>query len=183
MSQTIKQIEAVPASYPNVPDGLSSAAAALDPKVIWQRIEAHTAFRSSERTVIWVVEGCGEWCPPLYPATIQTVEVWSRAGEWETVEIPASPLGYYLPASGPYRFTGIVGDNDAAVPASIAEAFRRIAEYSVQKIALAGVAGATSETISVGGISLAYRRSPSWLALAMQNSGAADLLRPYRRLA
>lgn len=181
MSLIIKQTEAVPSSYPDVPDGLSTEAAALDPKMIWQRIEAHTAFRCTERAVTWIVEGCGDWCPPLFPATIQTIEVWSRAGEWEAVEIPVSPLGgFYLPASGPYRFTGIAGDDAAAVPASIAEAFRRMAEYSAQKTSNAG---ATSETISVGSISLAYRRSPSWLGQAMQNSGAADLLRPYRRLA
>ena len=40
-----------------------------------------------------------------------TVEVWSRAGEYEAVELIPSPLGgYLLPCTGPYRFTGTVGE-------------------------------------------------------------------------
>jgi hypothetical protein len=126
------------------------------------------------------VEGCGEWSPPLSPTTISTVEVWSSANEWESVEIPASPSGgFYLPSSGPYRFTGTAGD-DADVPAVVSEAFRRLAEYLAAR---PGKAGATSESISAGSITLAHRRSASWQASAVQNSGAGDLLRPYRRAA
>ncbi len=35
--------------------------------------------------------------------------------------------------------------------------------------------------IDVGDTSWKYDRYPTWQARAMQNSGAADLLRPYRR--
>jgi hypothetical protein len=176
---TIRQNESVPATYPDAPDNLSAAAAALPAAMIWQRIESYTSVRYTSRNVVWIVEGCGEWHPPLSPATVSTVEVWSGADEWETVELSSSPLGgYFLPASGPYRFTGTAGSGD--VPPAVAEAYRRLAEYIAAK---PGKPGATSESISAGSITIAHRRSASWLAQAMQNSGAGDLLRSYRRAA
>jgi len=178
---TIQQTEAAPNSYPDAPSGLSTAAQALDADMIWQRIEAYLTHRWTERSVTWIAEGPGEWVPPLVPATIATVEVWSSADEWETATIAASPLGgYFLPATGPYRFTGTVGSGSPAptVPAAVDEAFRRLAEYMAADV---GTAGATSEQTNVGPITLSHRRSASWMAMAMQNSGAGDLLRPYRR--
>ncbi|MFC3118192.1 hypothetical protein ACFOHS_07920 [Jhaorihella thermophila] len=55
--EILKRDEAIPASYPAVPSGLSVAAAALDGDMIWQRIEAYTAHRFTDRQVIWTVEG------------------------------------------------------------------------------------------------------------------------------
>ena len=69
---TIQQTEDAPDEYPDPPAGLSAAAAALDPAMVWQRIEAYTVWRFSEREVVWVVEGCGEWLPPLHVAVIDT---------------------------------------------------------------------------------------------------------------
>ena len=43
----------------------------------------------------WTVEGPGEFVPPLSPATISTVEVWSSADAWEVVTLTPSPLGGY----------------------------------------------------------------------------------------
>lgn len=180
MATTINQDETAPASYPTVTTtGWSTAAAALDQDMIWQRIEPYIAWRWTARDVTWVVEGPGNWHPPLTPATISTVEVWSeRANVWETATLDASPLGgYYLPCTGPYRFTGSVGSG--TVPAAVTEAFRRLAEYIAAK---PGKPGASSESITAGSISLSHRRSESWVALAMQNSGAADLLRKYRHV-
>jgi len=179
MSTTIKQTEAAPASYPAIPSSpaiLSAAAAALDPAMIWQRIESYVAHRWTEREVTWIVEGPGEWNPPLTPATITTIEIWSRAGEWEAVEVPAAPLGYWLPGSGPYRFTADVGGGD--LPANVLEAFRRLAEYMAAR---AGKQGAYRESVQAGSVSVQTSRSASWMAEALQNSGAADLLRQYRR--
>jgi hypothetical protein len=178
MATTIKQTESEPAEYPDAPEGLSAAAAALAPAVVWERIESYVAHRWAERDVEWVVEGPGEWHPPLTPATIATVEVWSGAGAWEDCTPNASPLGgYWLPASGPFRFTGTVGPAD--VPATINEAYKRLAEYMAAK---PGKPGARSESITAGSISIAHSRSDSWMASAMANSGAGDLLRPYRRV-
>jgi hypothetical protein len=180
MATTIKQHESTPAEYPDPPANLSAAAAALDPAIVWQRIESYTAHRFAARDVSWVVEGPGEWNPPLTPATIATIEIWSGADNWEDVTANAAPLGgYWLPASGPYRFTGTVGDGSEP-PAVVLEAFRRLAEYMAAK---PGKPGATSERIGAGSINLSHSRSASWMAAAMQNSGAGDLLRPYRRAA
>ena len=41
--------------------------------------------------------------------------------------------------------------------------------------------GAAEESLQVGGIQMSYQRDPKWRAKAIHNSGAADLLRPYRR--
>lgn len=179
MATTIRQTEELPDAYPTAPAGLSTAAAALNSEMIWQRLEAYTAHRWTERAVTWIVEGPGPWQPPLTPATIATVDVWSGADDWQTAELAPSPLGgYVLTGCGPYRFVGVVGDDLADVPAAITEAFRRLAEYMAGKI---GKPGASSERISAGSITLAHSRAPSWIALAMQNSGAGDLLRQYRR--
>jgi hypothetical protein len=180
MPTTLKQLEAAPVDYPDVPSGLSTEAKALNSDMIWQRLESYVAYRWTPRDVVWIVEGCGEWKPPLWPATVDTVEVWSRgAFEWEETTLDPSPLGgYYLPATGPYRFTASVGATSDA-PANVNEAFRRLAEYFAAET---GTAGARSESIHAGTIRHDVSRDPAWMASAMQNSGAADLLRNYRHV-
>src|SRR3546814_1950270 len=65
---TIKQTEALPASYPDVTPyphrpvengGVTDAE--IDPALVWQRIESYIAYRWSEREVVWIVEGSGDW--------------------------------------------------------------------------------------------------------------------------
>lgn len=172
---TTKQTEAMPASYPAI-TGLSTAAAAIK-DAVWQRVEAYIAYRWTARTITWVVEGCGEWVPPLQPATISTKEIW--IGEaWESVTLAASPLGGYdLPSFGPYRMSGTVGSGTP--PTNVIEAVKRLAEYMVAEHLHPG---ARRWRENVDGVYEAeIERSPEWLARAMQASGAADLLRPYRR--
>ncbi|MGO4643234.1 hypothetical protein AB4Z43_32920 [Mesorhizobium sp. 2RAF45] len=179
---TLKQSEDLPASYPASPAGLTPAADALDAEMIWQRIEAYTAHRFTERAVSWIVEGCGEWHPPLTPATITTVERWDRFDmNYVAVDLDASPLGGYCLPGGTYRFTGTAGSTDspATAPATIEEAFRRLAEYMAAT--LKGSPGLTSERVTAGSVTVEKSRSASWAAEAMSNSGAGDLLRPYRR--
>ena len=177
MATLIQQVESLPAAYPTAPVGLSSAVAALV-KVSWQRIEPYIAWRFTPRAVTWTVEGPGEWHPPLQPATISAVEIWSGADEWEAVTVAASPLGgYCLPATGPYRFTAEVGGGVA--PDIVQEAVKRLAEYLAAE---PDMPGATSERTEIPGVMTSeVSRIASWRARAMQNSGAADLLRPYRR--
>lgn len=179
MTATIKQTEAISEAYPDKPSGLSTGAAALDSDMIWQRLESYVAYRWSERDVEWIAEGPGHWEPPLAPATVTMAEVW-RDDAWEELTLPASPLGgFRLCGEGPYRFTATVGDDDADVPAAVLEAFRRLAEYMA---ADTGNPGATSERIEIPGVQTTeISRSAPWMARAMQNSGAGDLLRPYRR--
>lgn len=176
---TIKQTEAAPEAYPDAPDGLSTAAAALDPIMVWQRIEAYTAWRWTERAVTWVIEGCGEWIAPLAPATITAIDEW-RSDAWSSFAADASPIGGRNFPGGTFRVTATVGDDDADVPAAVLEAFRRLAEYMA---ADPGIAGATSESISIPDVmAKEIGRAPAWMARAIQNSGAGDLLRPYRRV-
>ena len=183
MACTLKQVEAIPATYPAIPSGMSAAAAALDPAMIWQRIESYVSHRWTARAVVWTVEGPGEWGPPLSPATITTVESWSWTA-WVAVTLTASPLGgYVLPGDGPYRFSGTVGAG--TVPAAVSGAFRRLAEYSAEigdNSMTAGHPSHTSHSVQIGGaINESFARPITWAARAMINSGAADLLRPYRR--
>jgi len=174
MAETLKQVETV-ATYPAAPAGLSDAAAALDANVVWARIESYTAHRFTSRAVVWTVEGAGEWTPPLTPATIIDAEKW-ESGAWVTVTLPEGPYGFDLPGDGPYRITGTAGAGP--VPAPVAEAFRRLAEYMAEK---QDHHGTSSYKVSVGPVDLEASRNPAWIARAMINSGAADLLRPFRR--
>ncbi|PRX37909.1 hypothetical protein SAMN05216257_105122 [Meinhardsimonia xiamenensis] len=179
MAVTLKEVEAIPGSYPPAPGLLSDAASMLNHAAIWQRIEAYCRDRWTARQVVWTVEGGGTWEPPLSPATVNTVEVW-EGGAWVPCTPAASPLGgYELPGEGPYRITADVGGGE--VPAAVSEAFRRLAEYLADATDRAGV---SSYSVNMGGaIQESYQRSPAWVARAMELSGAADLLRPYKRRA
>ena len=175
MSITVlEQDEDLPDSYPV----LSPAV----PDHVWQRLESYIAWRSTERTVVWIVEGCGEFTAPLKPATMTTIEIWDDlAKAWSdiTANAEVSPRGYWLPGKGPYRFTATVGDDDPP-PAAIAKAAQLLAAYMA---ANPGTPGATRVRDEVTGIGVNdVWRDPSWMARAMQNSGAGDLLRPYRRV-
>lgn len=80
---------------------------------------------------------------------------------------------------GPYRFTATVGGGD--VPAAVSEAFRRLAEYLADDPERSG---ASSYSVNMGGaIEESFNRNPAWIARALDLSGAADLLRPYKRRA
>lgn len=181
MAVTLKQDEAVPASYPATPSGLSTAAAALSPVLIWQRIEAYIGVRWTARAVIWTAEGPGDWTPPLTPATFTAWEKWTGTA-WLAYTPDASPYGgYALAEEGPYRFTATVGSG--TVPVAVNEAFKRLAEYICNTMASAP-SGAHAYSLNLGGdLVRSFDRNSDWLAMAIINSGAADLLRPYRRLA
>lgn len=172
----LRRLEQTPASYPPVPEGLSPEAAAIPAAAIWARIEAYIAYRFSVRTVTWTVHGAGEFVPDLTPATITSEEVWDGVGY-----IPASldagfMGGVVLNGDGPYRITADVGGGE--VPAAVNEAFIRLALYMADAADRAGV---SSYSVKMDAIEESYQRNPAWMARAMQNSGAGDLLRPYRR--
>lgn len=174
--EILQRDEAVPASYPAEPSGLSLAAMMLDAAALWARIEAHTAHRFTTREVVWTVEGPGEFKPDLQPATITAREVWDGVS-WITASLSDGPLGGVLLAGeGPYRITADVGGGD--VPAPVYEAYRRLAEYLAED---GNPAGASSYSYRLGDVEETTQRSPAHVARALQNSGAADLLRTFRR--
>jgi hypothetical protein len=175
LMEIVEILEATPAAWPALPDGLSTAAAALAPGLVWGRIEAWVAHRWSEREVVWIVDGPGCFAATLTPATVTTTEVWDSPS-WSPVELVAGPRGLILPASGPDRITADVGAGP--VPDVVLEAYRRLAEYFATPHDHPGVSRMTVEAASVN---ISRDRSPAWLARAMDYSGAGDLLRPYRR--
>lgn len=170
------QAESVPTVWPDVPAGLSDKAAALAPGVVWGSIEAHTAHRFSERQIAWTVEGEGEWVPPIGPVISFSAEQWVSP-TWEAITLETGPVGVVLPFDSTFKITTQVGGG--TVPDTVYEAYRRLAEYLAGD---PGTPGASSSQERIGNLSVSFERSPAWLAKAMQNSGAADLLRNHRRL-
>lgn len=179
MATTVRQDEAQPATWPAFPFGLSASASYLDPGPLWARIESHIAFRYTARTVVWTVEGLDDWTPPLAPATITLAERWTGSA-WLTVTLAAGPYGYTFDDPGPHRITATVGGG--AVPRTLNEAYRRLAEYVAASDG--SKPGVSDYSVNLGGgdLSQSWQRNPAHLARALVNSGAADLLRPYRRL-
>lgn len=169
MAITVQQIEAVPQDYPVVigPSGPRGFAAWA-----WQRVESYTAQRYTARQVTWTIEGEGDWTPPLVPAVVTLAEKW-EATEWVEVNLPLGPYGHFLPGEGPYRITATVGGGD--VPEAVSEAVRRLIAYSTE----IGTNADGFTAVQDGEVS--FERAATWAARALQNSGAADLLRPYRR--
>ena len=175
LATTVSQREADPTAWPGAPGGMSDAAVGLDWDMIWQRLEGWVAYRWTPRDVTWIVEGPGHWTAPLAPATVSAGYRWTGEA-WATFTLPAGPFGHDLPA-GIYKIEASVGGGD--VPDAVNEAFRRLAEYMAD--AIATPAGARSYAAETGQLSERVTRDPAWMAKALHQSGAADLLRPYRR--
>lgn len=172
----LRQAEHEASQYPVI-TGLSTAAAALDPAMIWSRLESWTAHRWGLREVGWTVEGPGYFNPPLVPATITAAELWDGEA-WQTVTLTEGPLGFEL-EPGVYKIIAEVGTLEAP-PAAVSEAFRRLAEYVADDAGMA--AGAHRQGVNLGnGLSFDLARSPDWIAQALHKSGASDLLRRYRK--
>lgn len=171
----IQETEVVP-TYPEKPGGLSADADALDSDALWARIEAYTSWRFTVREVTWIVEGPGWFVPRLKPATVTTSKVWADGG-YQDVTLDAAPIGYALDCET-YLIKADVGQT--TVPAEINEAYRRFAEYLADDsyIGLAASSGTRNVGESLG---VTSERPATWQAKALQYSGAADLLRRWRR--
>jgi len=180
MAMTVEFSEDVPATWPDAPDGLTPAAAALDAGPIWMRLEAWCGVRWSARPATALVEGSGTWKPPVAPFTVDAVSIWNGE-DWQSYPQMMSPFGGLIfDREGAWRVTGTVGDDTVPAP-PIQEAYRRLAEYLADN--MPKVSGSSSVKLDVSTVSVEVQRQPTWLARAIHNSGAADLLRPYRRLA
>lgn len=170
--EQIHQAEGAPAEWPAVigvtGDMLS---------VCWQRVEHYISRRFVARPVVWTLTtGGGEWQPPL--GKLAPAGDWFqwRAGEWEPVTVKRGPFGFVLPAGTVMLETSV---GAGPVPAPVSEAIRRLAGYLSAEVE--GPAGARSYSANVGQLAESWTRDPAAAARALQNSGAADLLRPYRR--
>lgn len=179
MAETVRTIEAMPEGWPEIPGtppGTNQAA-------IWQRIEDWCSERWTPRQVTWLVQGDGEWSPPLTPATVVTVESWDR--DWQAADLATPAWGGIALRGDSHRVTAIVGADNPPPPA-VLEAARRLALYVAENEAEGSFfdmpRSASSFDANLDGVgSKSVRRSAQWLAQAIQNSGAADLLRRYRK--
>lgn len=163
-----RQIEGAPESYPAV-EGVTGDALAT----AWQRVEHYIAHRFTPRTVTWYVlsDGC-EWLPPLTPIVSLTV---SAAGE-DPYEPDAGQMGGYVLPDGIVTVEATVGAGP--VPETVTEAVRRYAAYQTGASPLP--TGITR--LESGSLSIAVRGDMVHPGQGMINSGAADLLRAYRRV-
>lgn len=168
MIRAIKQVESLPASYPVV-EGMAEGS--LD--FAWQRVEHYIAHRFAPRQVVWRINAdAGEWCPPLGPV----VEISAQQPGGDAFEPEAGPMGGYVLPEGQTTVTATVGAGP--VPEVVSEAVRRLAKYLAFESGLPP--GVTR--FSSGAFNASIRREDIAPAMAMQNSGAADLLRAYRRM-
>ncbi len=179
MIDVLDQSESAPASYPSVA-GLSDKADALDQDMLWQRIESYIAHRWRVREGVWGLTGeeDDERRLPLTPLISHEAKKW-ESGAWVSTTIAAGPVGLCLPSDGTFRVTAQIG-GAGTVPAAVLEAFRRLAEYSTETEGHGGVSE-YSVSLGSGAIQKSYSRDPAFMARAFINSGAANLLRPYRR--
>lgn len=161
-----------PAPYQRLQTGLPEEDGEVEPAAVWQRLEAWTRRRWPSRSVTWTVSGRGEFRPPLEPFTLASVERWAN-GAWIAETPPASPLGWSLD-DAVYRIAGTAGD-DSAPPEAVVEAFRRLHEYA-RGVSLQFADSAADYAGDT------HRRPAGWAARGIHLSGAADLLRPWRRL-
>ncbi|SDL79965.1 hypothetical protein [Paracoccus chinensis] len=200
MAETIRTIEAVPEAWPELPANELILANAADTAAwAWQRIEAYCAHRWTPREVMWLVQGDGEWFPPIAPAVITKVESW-EGGDWRPTVPEASPFGRLCLWGDAHRITATVGA-DNPPPPLVLKAATRLINYLCQQIdrndpdlwatSMRWITSPPDEQITVrdGTATItrgdktqeSYTRPADYIAKALQYSGAADLLRPYRR--
>lgn len=193
MPSTLSIEEGVPEDgYPVIAVGNGPQTAKIV-ETAWQRVESWIAHRWGERPVTFIVEGPGEWVPPLRPFTPDTIEAWID-NAWVSAVVAPSPLGgFCLDRVGPFRFIGDLGSIDEP-PRAVKEAVFRLAEYynaidgvpaSERPLSKIKATEAYSDDDGVTTVLRDVEReqaNPNWIARAMQMSGAADLLRPWRKL-
>lgn len=185
MIEMLDEIEAAPSSYPSAPSGLgdvpeitTGTAMPLEPAMIWARIEAWVRYRWTARSVTWIVTGPGDFNPPLTPVTATTSsERWDGAA-WQTEALDASFMGgWILPGDGPYRIVADVGGG--TVPEIVLQAYRRYHDYVADT---PGRRLHTSKSVAAGSATYNWDKPELRLERAMVKSGAADLLRAFRRV-
>ncbi len=201
MATTIRITEGEPDNYPRIvlhddPTVEQDPEPSIRKVVItaWQRVECYISHRWNTRTVEYIVEGEGDWSPDLSPTTISTIEVW-RGNTWVTTTLNPTPLGgYTLEGDCTYRLTGTVGSVDEP-PRAVKDAVFRLVQYfnSVNETPpshriISSLKTDQDPYYAPGEFQHSLREleierpNPQWIARAMQYSGAADLLRPYRNL-
>ena len=160
-SQYIETETEISITYPPAPSGVTGTV----PEVIWSKLENYCACRWSTAEIEFVVcpHGVLAWRPPYYPYTIDTVNG-DPAEVNEFGEVTLSERSIVVCTIG-----------GQAVTAGVEEAYKRFADY----YAAEPMNGVSRYSIDVGDISESWSRRRDWGALG--NSGAAELLRKYRK--
>lgn len=180
MAVTLSEIEGAPEAWPEVSPYPRAALgdpydAEVTPEAVWQVIERWVTVRWAARPVTFIAEGPGLWASRLTPFALVGAELWT-GDAWTEATPGPSPFGGLELGEDIYRITGTVGD-DSPVPQDAAEAWRRLHSY------LLGDAN-THRASALAMFSLEGGDRPrAHAAQALRLSGAADLLRPYRRIA
>lgn len=173
----LREFEEIPETYPSVTpfnrlDYIFDEDAPVSDAQVWQRIESYIWARYTPRVVVWTIIGNAgdEFVPRLSPMVSYAAALWSD--QWGDTTLQDGPLGVCLPCDGTYRITAQVGGGD--LPAAVSEAYKRLHEYT------RGINDSfKNETADIRDDGNEIARN--WTAKALQLSGAADLLRPYRR--
>ena len=181
MTKTLPIDEGRPEAWPAIVTTPWVPGNGFDPEAVWLRIECWIAYRWGERPCTFVVEGgCGSWRPPLVPFAVETIETWTAAhGRRSRSAAPARrrrasarrwPIGSAARSARPTRRPRACSRLLVAWPITppIRKHIlaRRFADQQTDR----------------DGASIAIDRAPNWTARVLANSGAADLLRPYRDL-
>lgn len=175
MVTTLRIIESPPTAYPDIP-GLIDG---IDPATVWARLESWIGWRWNTRAVVFTVEGPGDWSAPLCPATFGVTEIW-KDDAWGVVTLQPSAFGgLFLPECAHYRIGATVGAVDAPPPI-VLEAARRLGAY-LKAVASRSFENAILTKESSDEIDSFEYAPPANAAKALQYSGAADLLRRFRR--
>lgn len=180
MTLIVRVDEAEPTNRPVI-TGLSTEAQALDQAALWRRIEQHTVYRYGVRNVLFTVSGPGEFISPIGPvALLNSASRWVDGG-WSATTLDATPLGLEC-----LDYTYLIDCDIGALytddlPADVILAFQRLAEYLGAEDVMP--VGASMYESDIGGeIRERTTRNAQHVAKSLMNSGAADLLRGYRRL-
>ncbi len=171
----ITQFEGMPLAYPPVAGVTGDMLA-----VCWQRIEHYIARRWGVRNVVWTLTSCGgDWRAPIGPVLGGELDAFRwQDGDWQPITLERRPHGFRLPP-GHVQIDASVGRVSLDIPESVERAVQRLAAYLEAETVMP--AGARSYSANVGQLAESISADPAAMAKALQNSGAADLLRPYRR--
>lgn len=175
MTEVLRFEEDTLATLPEIDDAPVSAA-------IWARLESYISRRWGERQAVWTVQGPGDWSPHILPADNFVVSIFDDLTKtWTAVPVvEATPFGLNLPHCAVYKIVATVGDT-GDIPAIVQQAYLRLAAYMAEVETTDYPAGASSYEVDLGGaVKETVQRAPTWIARALQHSGAADLLRGYR---
>ena len=165
-SQYIERETEISVTYPAAPAG---APAGIANEVIWDRLEAFCNYRWSETVVEFVVNPpCEiEWQPPYEPFTVDLVN-----GE------AASPDDFEaVTLTERCKVRCTIGGADPSE--TVMAAYLRLAEYMAATDDAPN--GASRYSIDIGDISESWSRKADHMGRAIHNSGAADLLRKFRK--